>query len=460
MGPLLSGKTRSSSLNKPGEVGKQTVWGALIGVLVGSALCSAALSQESAVATAGVSQASGLGSDPRDPSNFFESNSERRTERDSLLPASPLGPLRDWLDATNKDLYEAAGLNIGLTFNHLFQHLSDVRPGLDDNGVTTDVDLLVSWALYNKGLPNQGKIYGHLEGRWDYGTTGPQDLGFANLGSQIGTGNAFSAYQPAVILRNMYWEQGSPEAGWSYRIGKITTDSILGTSKHITPVTTFLPNAGTGFFVDGFPDSGFGLVGARYFNDRFKVIGLIADANGNRFDWGFSDLGEGDLYTAIEVAAKILPGTGRADFSKLTVWHTDGTKDGAAINASTGESGWGYSAKYEQELTADGNAIGILRWGQSYGDSALYEQQAGVNFLYYDPGLIGSINNDVVGVGLNWVNPTAAGARDETAVEVFYRFPVFPDLDMTLSYQYVHHPALAPDINHASVFSLRLRSVF
>jgi porin len=414
---------------------------------------------EEATGSGGDGQENTFSSDPRDPSNFMEHIEQRKTQRDSLLPVSPLKPIHDFLDPAKKKLYDATHLKIGLTLNHLFQGMSHALPSLDSTGTTTDADLVASWEVINHGEPTQGKFYAHLEGRWDYGTTGPQDLGFVNLGSQIGTGNAFSRYNPTFLIRNLYWEQGSPEAGWAYRIGKITTDAILGTSKHITPVTTFLPNAGTGFFVDAFPDSGFGAVGALYVNDRLKVIGLVSDANGNRYDWG--DIGAGDLYTALEVAAKILPGTGKADFSKLTIWHTDGTKDGAPINASTGRQGWGYSLKYEQELSADGRFIGIARWGQSFNEAALYKYQAGANLLLYDPfGSASGMQNDLVGLGLNWVEPTVAGSRDEFNAEIFYRFPLFPGVDTTLSYQAVINPALDPTHDFASVFSLRLRTVF
>jgi hypothetical protein len=404
------------------------------------------------------SQHDTFGSDPQDPSNFFQDNERRKAQVDSLFRVSPLKPLHNILDSAEKKLYEATGLKLGLTLNNLIQGMTEALPGKDRWGATTDADLVAAWELFHQGKPTQGKLYFHLEGRWDYGTTGPQELGFVNLGSQLGTANAFSAYTPTFLIRNLYWEQGTPEAGWAYRVGKITTDAILATSKHITPVTTFLPHAGTGFFVDAFPDSGFGAVGALYFSDRFKAIGLISDANGNRFDWG--DISAGDFYTAIELAGKIVPGTGNADFSKLTIWHTDGTKDGKPINASTGKAGWGYSLKYEQELSDDGRAIGILRWGQSFDESALYNYQAGANFLLYDPDVIGRIKHDLVGVGLNWVEPSALNSRDEFNGEVFYRFPMFPRVDTTFSYQYVYHPALAPDIDHASVFSFRLRTLF
>ena len=80
--------------------------------------------------------------------------------------------------------------------------------------------------------------------------------------------------------------------------------------------------------------------------------------------------------------------------------------------------------------------------------------------LVADVHFIGHIRNDVVGVAFNWVQPAVTGNRNEYNVEVFYRFPFFPGVDTSLSYQSVINPVLAPDINHASVFSLRLRTSF
>ena len=139
---------------------------------------------------------------------------------------------------------------------------------------------------------------------------------------------------------------------------------------------------------------------------------------------------------------------------------TNGTSDGAPINASTGQDGWGITVKHEHEFTDDGNAVGVFRWGKAWDGSSLYEQQVGAHFLLYEPGLVGTIQNDVVGVGVNWADPSAAGSRDETNLELFYRFPLFPGLDTTLSYQSVWDPALNTEFDHAHVFSMRMRSVF
>jgi carbohydrate-selective porin OprB len=187
-------------------------------------------------------------------------------------------------------------------------------------------------------------------------------------------------------------------------------------------------------------------------------VGLVSDANGDRFDDG--DIGKGDMFYAAEAHLKIAPRTAAAPYSKVTVWHNDGTKDGAVSNGMLGPSGWGYFLVHQQELTNDGRAIGVLRYGKSFDDSALYEQQGGVHFLYDEPRMIGSIEHDMVGLALNWAETSIAGSRDEYNFETFYRLPIFPDMDATFSYQYVIDPALTRDIDNSHLFSLRLRTIF
>jgi hypothetical protein len=58
------------------------------------------------------------------------------------------------------------------------------------------------------------------------------------------------------------------------------------------------------------------------------------------------------------------------------------------------------------------------------------------------------------------LNRVATGARPESNVEVLYRFPLVPKLDMTISYMGIIHPALDPTNSYASAFSLRFVSVF
>jgi hypothetical protein len=401
----------------------------------------------------------GMLDDPDDPQNQLTIIRERRAQKDALFPVSPLQGLHDRTTQGKENLHEKYGLEPGMNSNTLFQWLGDSLPGTDTWGVATTLDLIATWELVNRGKPNQGQIFGQIEGRWDYGTPGPTNLGPTSLGSLGFTANIFAAYTPTFLpIRNLYWQQGSKQAGWLYRGGRITPDQIFSTSAWISPALTFTPISGTGPFAIALPDSGWGVMGTWFISDRVGLIGVVSDANANRQDLG--DIGAGDYFKAIELGAQIVtPRTPKAGYSKLTLWHTDGTSDGQPINGMTGPSGWGFFLKHEQELSADGRVIGILRYGKSYDGSALYRQQAGVHWLLNDPHFFGSIQNDLMGVAFNWVEATG-GIRDEYNAEVFYRFPFFPGLDTTFSYQAVINPALDLGVDFASVFSFRFRMVY
>jgi len=399
-----------------------------------------------------------LSSDPTDPGNILREVERMDAEREALFPRPPLGGLRNATNRAKQTIYEATGFKMGLVIQQVGQGISEVLPGNADIGTSADLDFVVKRELINKGKPNHGGVYYQLQGRWDYGTTGPQDLGFVSLASAGGTANAWSAYTPTFLTRNLYWQHGSNEAGWAYRIGKITPDATLLTSQYISPVTTFLPNVGTGVFAAGYPDSGLGAVGGVYPSDRISVVGLISDANASRFNFG--DIGAGDTYKALQLGVKILPITPKAGYSKFLLWQNDGTKNGQPINAMTGQEGWGFAMKLEQELTSDGRAVGIFRYGRSYNDSAIYKQQAGLSIVLNDPADPVRIKNDLLGVALNYTDSVVAGSRDEYNFEAFYRFPLFPVVDATLSYQSVFHPALTTEIDQASVFSFRLRTTY
>ncbi len=398
-----------------------------------------------------------ISDDPEDPENTLAGIQQRRAQKNSLFPLSPLNWLHEASDKGKEALYNATHLKLGLAFTHAFQWLSEAPLGEDTWGTASDLDFMGTWELVDRGGPTQGQLYFQFEGRWEYGTTGPERLGTVGLGSLVGTANTFSQYGPKIfIIRNLYWQQGSQKAGWAYRIGKITTDATLSTSAHISSIITFLPTAGTGPFSNALTDSGLGIAGVWYINNRVKLLGIISDANANRQNFG--DITAGDFYKAVELAVKIAPLTKKAGYSKITLWHTDATEDGQVVNGHLGPEGWGFFLKHEQELRDDGEMVGVLRYGKSYNNSAFYDEQFGAHFLFYNPTGITNLHNDLFGVAFNYALANIEGARNEYNIEMFYRFPLFPQVDTSLSYQSVINPALDPNNDHASVFSIRLRT--
>ena len=425
---------------------------------------SSAESSQNAVPTRTVYKSSdyGIANAPEDLANKLEEPEQRRKQRDSLFDYTLFDSGRTAFQESTKSLYEKTSIQLGINSNNLYQHVDDVAPGTDKDGVSSDLDVIARWELTNKGTATMGQIFTHVEGRWDYGTTPPSDIGDQNLRSLIRTADPFNSYTPTFLIRNMYWQQGSRSAGWTYRLGKITSDQTLGTSSHLNPFLTFLPSGSVGSNA-AHPDSGPGAVGIKYFDDaRWYVLGLISDANGDREDMDFGDIDEGDFFKSVELGYKIFPQTDQAGYSKLTIGHTDGATDGKPNNVALGPSGWSVAGKYEQELSADGRMIGILKYGKTYNDSGLFEELASGHFLLYDPDLPGvrKIKNDVVGVSLVWAKAPIPGTREETNLEIFYRLPVFRQLDVSFSYMSFWNVARNPDIDQANVYSVRLRTTF
>ena len=400
-----------------------------------------------------------MSDNPNDPENLLMTIQQRRSQKEALFIIPKLVQVNQAMHDIDEKLHETAYINLGLAFTHVFQWLSEAPLGDHvDWGTATTMDFLAAWELVDRGGPKHGQIFLQVQGRWTYGTTGPEDLGEESLGSLGGTANTFSGFSPILLVRNFYWQQGSEEAGWIYRIGKITPDSMLSTSAHIASPMTFLPTSGTGAFANALTDSGLGIAAVWYINDRLKLLGIFSDANANRYNLG--NITAGDFYKALELGVKIAPKTEKAGYSKITLWHTDATEDGQAVNGHLGPEGWGFFLKHEQELSTDGNAIMVLRYGKSFNKSAFYRDQAGASFLLYNPTGVTRLENDVVGVAATWVQSNIEGARGETGIELFYRFPILPKVDISFSYQGIINPALDPNNGYASAYSVRLRTSF
>jgi hypothetical protein len=104
--------------------------------------------------------------------------------------------------------------------------------------------------------------------------------------------------------------------------------------------------------------------------------------------------------------------------------------------------------------------VAVFKYGHAYDGSAFYDSQVSASLLIYEPSFFDSISNDATGISLNWIDPSAEGSRDESNVEVWYRFPLFGGFDTTLSYMAIINPALDHDNDFASVVSLRFVTVF
>ena len=118
-----------------------------------------------------------------DPENLLLEIGQRRTQKNSLFPVSPLERLHEANDRLADNLYKATHIKLALAFTHLFQWLSESPLGEDEWGTASTLDFLGTWELVDREGPTQGQLFFQLQGRWEYGTTGPERLGAVGLGA-------------------------------------------------------------------------------------------------------------------------------------------------------------------------------------------------------------------------------------------------------------------------------------
>ena len=157
--------------------------------LLGYFILMPAIANAEGSASSNSDAGSAITSDPDDPENAMDGIDERNAQRDSLFGVSPLQSWHDAAQRSKDKIYKASHFKPGLMINHLFQGLSKALPDNDKAGTATNMDIVGTWELTKRGKPNRGNLYFKIQGRWDYGTTGPQNLGFVSLASQIVTAN-------------------------------------------------------------------------------------------------------------------------------------------------------------------------------------------------------------------------------------------------------------------------------
>lgn len=397
---------------------------------------------------------------PADPVKRVNAHIELR-ERDYLLNSAGLKAFYEWFDAGRGKLYKSTGLKLGGFHSTLFQGANKSFPDQDREAIATISALYGTWDVLEKGDPSAGQISFGVEARWGYGDIlTPSELGSIGIGSATGTTDPYGATTPTFVLRELFWRWGPAAERFNYRIGRITPDRLFTSSENLDPVRMFFPVGSQGSPSVGFPDSGLGFAVGLYPTDRFRLGVVVADANGDRYNWG--DIGEGNFFKAIEFQTKLFPITEKAPFSSVALWHTDGTDDPEnAKDSSTGEDGWGFFVKLEQELSTSGKNIGMIRYGHSYDGAAAYKEQASIRYIRLDPPDPFNVKDDRFGIAASWVDPIVnPDDRTEWGFDTFYRFNLLERIEATLGYQVIFQPTFNSDNDSVQIFSFRISQFF
>jgi porin len=372
-------------------------------------------------------------------------NYERLTE--SLTDRTIGQSYFDWKDGFRKK----HGLNFTLDYNANVVGATNTLND-DDTFAGGVVRFFGQWDLVGRESGNTGAFIWKIENRHKYTDIPPSgtknEIGYIGLISPV-----FSNIENR--LTNLYWKQNLNQGRMEIVAGFLdTTDwvDVYALAPPWTGFTNFAFATGSATIVP--PDEA--ALGA-YLNsmlaDNLYVIAGFADSNSDSTDpfGGFETFGDHEFFKSIELGWVTSRDRLFLDNTHITLWHADERED-AGVN-----SGWGFSFSWSHAF--DDKWLPFLRGGYAEDGGTLLQKSLSTGFAYH-----WGTNNSLLGLGFNWGQPNedtfGSNLDDQYTTELFCRFQVMKNLQITPDIQHIINPALNTEADESWVFGLRARLIF
>lgn len=350
------------------------------------------------------------------------------------------------IDDVNARLKEAMCLEIGMAYTSAWQRSSD---GEIKDAAGGDADMFARWTLLGApGSADRGVLGVNAEYRHDYGEHQPRELG-DDAGSLWRTTNGFGIQDAALI--QFWWEQHLADDAVILTFGKMDPDNLYNTNRYQSDATAFMSRMFSASPVRAHPSNGLGANVKVNLDPEWYLSGGFQDANGDKTRSGFGTIDEKEFFTAAEAGwTPKIEGWGKGAY-RLTIWDVPDREEEDVPDD------WGVSVSCEQEI--GGGIVPFLRAGWSEGDVTGVER-----FIGGGVGLEGVLRakEDLTGIGIGWGDPSDGDLDSQWGGEVFHRFQLAPDVQLTLGYQYVLSPSyddVAGD-DPVGTFEIRVRITF
>ena len=305
------------------------------------------------------------------------------------------------------------------------------------------------WRLLNETRIGTGYfVFSNLHLRQLTRTSG------ANFSQSLGI-NYFSSDSPAnsEVIKGLLWRHELPGDLLTLFVGHDEiaginlgcryacddTQSFLSTPLSANPTST-LPGQGT-------------MVEANLKLTRSMILETgVSDASGDgniNFSRVFDD---GRLaYAGALKFENPFKSTGNGIY-KFTYYKVDST--GQRGTSSFKKASQGLSIQVDQDF---GDLGVFAKYSKAFQRKGSIGQFASAGVVWKKP--FGH-DEDLLGLGVGWVDPTAANTNNEYVAEAYYRLQLTPIVSVTPSAMLVMNPSNNPDTNTEAVFSLRSRAHF
>ncbi len=305
--------------------------------------------------------------------------------------------------------------------------------------------LYANWTFLGKGRPTNSHLVFRIENRHRLGTTlAPTELGGA-LGSLFGTATSFDGWGWGIT--NLQWQQMFVGGRYAFAVGQVDARDWVD----VFPLSnwrTALLSPAVMYPVTHLPRAGLGAAAHAYFREGSTpcLMAGIFDANGQPYEWGGDTFfGDREYYTVL--SAGWTPSFKRRfdDTIRFTYWNQDARKEAGTPR------GWGLT--FDASWRVAERWTPFVRGGYAEGGvvSAKGAAVAGVGYFMR--------SHDLVGGAIGWGTPWKDGLRDQVTMEVFYRFHMSQNFNITPDIQLVVDPSENPDEQVIGVFGIRAQLV-
>jgi porin len=346
--------------------------------------------------------------------------------------------LQVWYDWKRK-INDQYGLQFSVDYNILYQGANESLTG-ERNAASGVFRILGKWNLVGRGTENTGSLVFNVNHRHRIGT----DIAPAGLGSNVGyqgvTGSLFT--NVGLVLVALNWQQVFNNGQTGLVVGRYFPKDYVDALGYSSPWKGF-SNKAIRLNSSMVGSQSYGVAAGTFIKDHWYVVGTVNDANGTIDDLEFFEDGS-EFFSALEFGWGHSKENHNLKNVHVTYWHVDEREkkgipesDGIAIGAN-----WLINKEW----------LPFARFGWS--DGLAPEMQKTITLGL---GHFFSIRTDVIGLAVNWSDPSDETLREQYSTELFYRFQYTHNLAITPSVQWLVDPALNPNEDNIWIFSLRVR---
>jgi porin len=381
----------------------------------------------------------------RDPESIFEYAEElEETRVDTHFGPSIIDRVFEPLKRFDAKMEEVGGPEVVGLYAPIWQ--TGTPPGISDL-FSQSLNIYGEWELL-RCPGNEGTLYlFYLHESDSLGNSAGQ---FADaVGTAIlpndDVGDATNA------LAHLAWTQKFLDGNVEFSVGQLALKIMIDQNDYAGwDRVSFVAGPLSGNQVRNFPIAALGVDTTVHLTDDLQLSMVVADADGYPFYPDFKSFGRRFVYIPGFVYTPDICGLGKGRY-EVNFSHIERTERFAGAGPSS--SVWLFS--FQQELSP--KLAAFFRFGTGDGRRTTVQQSLATGVVFTQAF---GYNNDWLGVGFIWTDPSDGTRRDDYGMELFWRLQLTEHIQLTPDVQFYFDPSTSPNQDIEAAFGLRLGIYF